>query len=162
MKRLTAAILVAVLWLAASPAGVAASPNCGTRTELQVFAGGSQTGELLGVMCGDERSNTYSYDANMGDLSAEFRSGDDNDAASFKFYNPTGGTWCLVFWNQRDGAQKGGERLVYDHLGPTSSWWGPAGGLMTGLINEASSVQIYHKRTYEAGDCNGVFHQTIF
>lgn len=169
MKRLLALALAPILLaITMFAVNVEASPSCGTRTELRLYSGGNQTGELLGIMCGNESgpggtANTYSYDEDMGDLALEFRSGDNNNAASFKFYNPTGGTWCITFYNNRDGAQLGGEELTYDHLSPTATWWGPAGGLMTGMINEASAVQIYHKNTYDAGhDCDGVYHQTIF
>jgi hypothetical protein len=106
-----------MLAVAALPASVsAASPSCGSYPELRGYRDNNQVG-LLGIQC--PQFTNSGFDANFGDSTDAFR-GSDNDALdSWRFYNPTGSTWCLLFHMD---AGFGGADLGYT-LGPTTGYW---------------------------------------
>ena len=147
MKRILTAILSIALLLGAWAAPVSAShssPACGDWPQLIGYRDNNQTGELLGVLCGNTGTLAQAWDANFSDSSGAFR-GSDNDAmSSWKLYQPRNETWCLLF--HRDASFGGSTQHL--SLGHSSTWWGPSGGVMPPTWNNnVSSVQIFKKGT---------------
>lgn len=131
-----AAVIVSAL-LFPSSASASSSPSCGANPQLNAYADNNYVG-LLGILC--PQFVGLGADQNWGDQANAFR-GSDNDAMnSFKVWNPTNQTWCLVF---HADANYSGAILWYtiDPLG--NAWVGPLGGNVGTFADRTSSVELY-------------------
>jgi hypothetical protein len=138
MKRLITMLATAVLLATALvvPTTVSAnSPTCGIYPELRAYADNSYVG-LLGIQC--PQFTTEGVDVNFGDSTDAFRGSDNDSLDSWRFYNPTSSTWCLLFHTDTGF---GGSDLGFTLAGNTN-WSGWNVGTFHDRI---SSVEFWKK-----------------
>ena len=137
MKRLVATLALALTLSGLSvPLVSAASPICGSYPEFRAYADNDQVG-FLGVQC--PQFTTVGFDTNFGDSADGFRGSDNDKLNSWRFYNSTGSTWCLVIFADADSS---GTHIAYT-LGSVGTYWD---GDSVGSFNDkATSVEFWKK-----------------